>query len=653
MVFTWTSFFIGSLAGLSLVAVVWAIVARKLAPLAIAMVALLAVGTVLLLSVDRGGDLIDIRAGVVIKGERATRAAGLHWGYAAAGAVLAAALSLVHWRVSSRTSADGRAAIRQLPWVALWTIAGIFGCIVLSERVQIEQVSRRAAGLHNVALNPEAYKNRVMPQRVPVLPESAFSVETVLDGLDMPASLAFLPDGSLLIGEVGGRILVRKPGATAPKELYKLKGLEKRGETGLLDIELDPSFPEQPYLYVYYTLAGYGGNRLTRFRYQDDRLDQEKVIVDGLPAGHFHNGGSLTFGLDGMLYFSLGEANYKSVGNHYVYPEGPQGWSDHRCKIFRIKPDGTTPDDNPKVKSPIYAIGMREVFRMAVDPLTARIFFSENGSDSHDEINVLMPGGNYGHPLAIGVHGNPEYEEPVLDIPKPVGITGLAFYDAKVYPEEYRNDLFFGTWNTGSMYWLPLDRDTTRRLPRASTVEIRPKDPNQGCYLDIKQGPDGLLYYSNQHGIYRLRITKHVPEAELQRQEVVVSVDGREIYTRYCAACHQLHGQGREGMFPPLAGSRTLTGNPRVPATVILSGVQSKSNPQANMPAFGDAYTDQQIAAVLSYVRTQWGNKATSVSAATVGEVRRQFAARIRQAKGERGRALTVKEIAELIEGRD
>jgi mono/diheme cytochrome c family protein len=102
-------------------------------------------------------------------------------------------------------------------------------------------------------------------------------------------------------------------------------------------------------------------------------------------------------------------------------------------------------------------------------------------------------------------------------------------------------------------------------------------------------------------------------------------------------------------MFPPLAGSKSLVGNPRLPSAVALYGEQSEKNPQATMPSFGTAFTDQQIAAAITYARGKWGNDASPISAATVGEIRRAYSARVGQETSEKRRALTVAEMSALV----
>jgi glucose/arabinose dehydrogenase len=646
MVYIWSSFLLGTLAGVFVVALYRAIRRRKLEPLVVCAVAAVLGALVFLLSASATGGLIDMRLGVILQGVYGRPAAGLHW----TGMLLGAAVGLgVSVAASWSTREQKRAWGHDLPWVIGWGALGIIIAIVLSQRGRLDKLQRSMAGLREITAHPEAYVNRAMPLLVPVMPDSAFSVETVVEGLEMPTSLLFMPDGDLLIGETDGTISRLEKGSATPTKVMKLEGLETRGETGLLSLALHPQYPEQRYLYVYYILKNYNSGRLQRFRLEDVTMSDGQDVFGPLPAAHFHNGGALVFGRDGMLYFSVGESTYKSVGENYMYPAGTQSWSDYRGNIMRITPDGKIPSDNPFPGSPAYATGTREVFRMTVGPRTGRIYFTENGPDLHDEINILVAGGNYGHPVALGLHGITAFEEPVYDIVKSLGITGLAIYEGDQYPEEYKYDLFFGSWNTGSMYWLPLNRDPVRRVPRASVVEIRPKDPKQGCYLDIVQGPDGLLYYSSQTGVYRLRINEYVDPASLEVAGHVTSVDGQDLFQRYCAACHQLDGRGRPGMFPPLAGSATLVGNPRLPAAVALFGVRSEKDPQATMPSFGAAFTDQQIAAAITYARNKWGNDAAPVNGATVREVRELYSALVGQQTQKQRRAMTVGEMNELV----
>lgn len=236
-------------------------------------------------------------------------------------------------------------------------------------------------------------------------------VRTVVDGLDAPWDVAFLPSGDALISERdSGRILRLPPGGTTPSVLMTLPGVVHRGESGLLGLAVSPTFATDRYVYAYYTSAQ--DNRIVRFhvtgggtgagagtgggtgtgRGAPPRVDAPTPILTGLADGVIHNGGRIRFGPDGMLYAGVGDTGDRSLAQNRERLNG---------KILRMRPDGTVPPDNPFPGSLVYSLGHRNVQGLAWDA-GGRLWAAEFGQDRFDEINLIVAGGNYGWPVVEG-----------------------------------------------------------------------------------------------------------------------------------------------------------------------------------------------------------------------------------------------------------
>ncbi|KKM02657.1 hypothetical protein LCGC14_1782250 [marine sediment metagenome] len=219
-----------------------------------------------------------------------------------------------------------------------------------------------------------------------------YQVETVAEGLEVPWAIAFAPDGRIFVTERIGQLRVIENGNLNPEPI---KILDVGGiEGGLLGIALDPNFEENHYIYLYFTYNDFFStfNKLSRFTESDNKLSDEKVLLDKIPGGPFHDGGRIKFGPDGTLYITTGEAGNSGLAQDLDSLGG---------KILRINSDGTIPDDNP-FDSPVYSFGHRNPQGLDWDPETGKLVISEHGWKAHDEVNVIEAGKNYGWPDIVG-----------------------------------------------------------------------------------------------------------------------------------------------------------------------------------------------------------------------------------------------------------
>lgn len=214
--------------------------------------------------------------------------------------------------------------------------------------------------------------------------------QTLSTGLSIPWGMDFLPNGSALVTERGSGVIykVRARGGN-PKPLMTVAGVDSGGEGGLLGLALSPRYRRDRLVYVYYTAAG--DNRVARFKLGE----QPEVILQNIPKAGIHNGGRIEFGPDRKLYIGTGDAGDSS---------NAQSLETFAGKILRINQNGSTPNDNPFGDSKIWSYGHRNVQGFDWDA-DGRMWASELGQNTLDELNLIRPGRNYGWPVREGDMG--------------------------------------------------------------------------------------------------------------------------------------------------------------------------------------------------------------------------------------------------------
>jgi glucose/arabinose dehydrogenase len=232
-------------------------------------------------------------------------------------------------------------------------------------------------------------------------------VRTVAEGLDTPWGLAPLPDGDLLVSSRDEGTILRVDGKTGAKtELGEVPGVSPEGEGGLLGIALSPDFAADHMVYAYFTSAS--DNRIVRMLYDAQKPSGEQLgapdtVFKGIPKGFVHNGGRIAFGPDRMLYAGTGESGDTGLSQDKESLGG---------KILRLTPEGEPAPGNPFPGSPVYSFGHRNVQGLAWDA-KQRLFASEFGQDTWDELNTIQPGGNYGWPDVEGRSDDGDFLNPI------------------------------------------------------------------------------------------------------------------------------------------------------------------------------------------------------------------------------------------------
>jgi len=302
----------------------------------------------------------------------------------------------------------------------------------------------------------------------------AANIEAIVQNLQIPWEIAFLPTGEILVTERPGNLLKIDQDRT----VIKIQGVEPVGEGGLQGLVLHPNFSDNQWLYLYLTVKTDRGliNRVERYKLSGDNLTEKAIILDNIPAAQYHDGGRLKFGPDNKLYVTTGDAGQS--GN-------AQNLSSLAGKIMRLNDDGSIPADNPFKDSPIYSYGHRNPQGLAWDD-QGRLWSTEHGrsglQSGLDELNLIEPGKNYGWPEIQGDETQPGMVTSVINSgPKvtwaPAGI---------VYRE---GSLFFAGLRGEALYQYNL---ATREFKTHFYQDF-------GRLRAVTLGPDGFLYLSTSN----------------------------------------------------------------------------------------------------------------------------------------------------------
>ncbi|MEU5508459.1 PQQ-dependent sugar dehydrogenase [Streptomyces fungicidicus] len=272
-------------------------------------------------------------------------------------------------------------------------------------------------------------------EQTPPAKGSVKVVRTVATGLNSPWGLAPLTDGDLLVSSRDEATITRVDGKTGRKtELGEVPGVSPAGEGGLLGIALSPEYASDHMIYAYFTSAS--DNRVVRMIYDErkpagQQLGAPDTVFRGIPKGMIHNGGRIAFGPDRMLYAGTGESGDTGLSQDKESLGG---------KILRLTPDGEPAPGNPFPGSAVYSYGHRNVQGLAWDG-KQRLFASEFGQNTWDELNAIEPGANYGWPEAEGRSDDSAFENPVeqwsTDEASP---SGIAYAEGSIWMAGLRGE---------------------------------------------------------------------------------------------------------------------------------------------------------------------------------------------------------------------
>ena len=342
----------------------------------------------------------------------------------------------------------------------------------------------------------------VAAQNAPALVQSEkhrFRVVSLTTGLANPWSIAFLPDGRMLVTEREGRLrLIGSDFRLQPKPIEGLPAVVAQGQGGLFDVVLHPDHARNGWIYWAYNAPGPGGwgTAMARGRLQGQRMTDVQVLFSMIPKtrGAQHFGGRIVFDRQGMVYLTLGDRGEK---------DRAQLLDDHAGSVIRLHDDGRVPADNPFVgrsgaRPEKWTLGNRNIQGAALHPQTGVLWTHEHGPQGGDEVNLMRAGRNYGWPVVThGVNygtgtrigegqGKPGMEAPVYVWTPSIAPSGMAFVTGDRFAN-WRGDLLVGALRGQMLLRLVIEAETVVREERLLQGQI-------GRIRDVRVGPDGLVY---------------------------------------------------------------------------------------------------------------------------------------------------------------
>lgn len=332
---------------------------------------------------------------------------------------------------------------------------------------------------------------------------STWTQSTVVSGLDMPWSMALLPDGRMLVTERTGKLRIVKDGKIDPQEVAGVPKVLYRGQGGLLEVALHPDYKNNGWIYISYSSPkaegepgedGGANTALMRAKLNGHTLTNIEHLYKALPnvRATVHFGGKIIFDKKGYLYLSLGERGRKEDAQNLEKAQG---------KVVRLHDNGKIPTDNPFVNTPeakkeIWSYGHRNPQGLAIHPTTQVIWEHEHGPQGGDELNIVEKGKNYGWPLiTYGIDYNGSIiskdtareglEQPVIHWTPSIAPSGMAIINSNLF-KEFNGDIIVGSLKFNHLQHLKLEGN-----------KVVKKDiifENIGRVRDIRQAHDGYIY---------------------------------------------------------------------------------------------------------------------------------------------------------------
>jgi glucose/arabinose dehydrogenase len=334
---------------------------------------------------------------------------------------------------------------------------------------------------------------------VPKSEKHTFRVATMVTGLVNPWSVAFLPDGRMLVTELAGRLrLVGQGFQLDPKPIEGLPELVAQGQGGLFDVVLHPQYAQNGWIYWAYNAPGPGGwgTALARGKLLGHRMTEVQVLFSMLPKtrSSHHFGGRIVFDKSGMLYLTLGDRGDKARA---------QKLDDHAGSVIRLHDDGRVPANNPFVRgagafTEKWTLGNRNIQGAALHPVTGELWTHEHGPQGGDEVNVMRSGLNYGWPvITYGVEyglgskigegqTKPGMVQPVHVWVPSIAPSGMAFVSGSQFPQ-WQGDLLVGALRGQMLVRLMLSGEKVIKEERLLQGRL-------GRIRDVRMGPDGFVY---------------------------------------------------------------------------------------------------------------------------------------------------------------
>jgi glucose/arabinose dehydrogenase len=332
-----------------------------------------------------------------------------------------------------------------------------------------------------------------------------YRVVKVVDGLINPWSMAFLPNGDMLVTERPGRLRIVRKGVLLPTSVPGTPEVAARGQGGLLDVALHPDFARNHFVYLSYSkplTGGFTTTAVARAKFENDALTglTDIFVADTKgTVGHF--GSRLAFDKSGHLFVTVGDRMVPPTGDLEKHPA--QDVSNHHGTVNRLMDDGRVPPDNPFVgkgnaKPEIWSYGHRNPQGLLVHPVTGDLWETEHGPQGGDELNRILPGRNYGWPvIGFGVNyggartpihassSREGMEQPMNVWVPSIATSGLMYYSGDKFPK-WKGSLFVGGLAGEQIARVTLNG--TKAMVADTLLQ------KQGRVRDVRQGPDGFIY---------------------------------------------------------------------------------------------------------------------------------------------------------------
>ena len=385
--------------------------------------------------------------------------------------------------------------------ISLCGVLGVLGYLALAARQAGWTVTKRTMPMPPLGDGPWTFATAEHPR---------IRVNVLARGLEHPWAIAFLPDSGMLITERVGRLRMFRDGRLDPRPIAGVPEVWRVQGTGLQDVAVHPRFTENRLIYLTYmrpTGDGMGAPALARARLEGHELHEfEELLITEAYGGPWGPNARVVFGPDGKLYVSTG-----SGGGMRDAAQEPGSL---RGKILRLNDDGSVPPDNPFAERPgwrpeIWSLGHRNTLGLIVHPDTGEVWQHEAGPIGGDEINVILPGRNYGWPLLsfgrfrsgarVSAHPTREgYESPLVVWLPSITPAGMAVYTGDRFPA-WRGNVFVGSLRrggingTGHMQRIVFNERMEELRRESLLAELRQR------IREVRQGPDGLLYVLTDH----------------------------------------------------------------------------------------------------------------------------------------------------------
>jgi glucose/arabinose dehydrogenase len=309
------------------------------------------------------------------------------------------------------------------------------------------------------------------PTVLPAVPQPQVTGDVVRD-LQVPWGLDFLPGGDALVTERDTRRILRVTPGGQVTPVGEIPEAEGSGEGGLLGLAVSPTYETDSLIYVYFSTST--ENRIERMTYDGTALGPRQPLVTGIPSAVYHDGGVLEFGPDGMLYAGTGDATNRLLAQDPASLAG---------KILRMAPDGSPAPGNPFPGSVVYSLGHRNVQGLAFDSRD-RLWASEYGANTWDELNLIRPGGNYGWPSVEGRGGDGEFVQPAAVWPvDEASPSGIAIVDDVVYMAALRGE---------RLWQIPIQGDGVGE-------PVARFEDEHGRLRTVEPAPDGSLWITTSN----------------------------------------------------------------------------------------------------------------------------------------------------------